>query len=426
MKALATAEIPSRASTVQKVVSKGGVEAWLVEDYAVPLIALEFAFKGGATQDPIGKPGAAVLLSGLLDEGAGPYDSDGFHRALDEDAIEMSFSAGRDILTGRMQSLSRNSTRAFALLQLAVTEARLDAESFERVVSQIAADLKREANDPDVVAGRSLRALAYPNHPYGVPVRGELSTLPTLTRTNLFEMRAATFARDNLKIAAVGAIDAATLAGHLDDVFGRLPEKASLNLIAPGAFSGTGTRHVDSIDVPQSAIRFGREGLARKDPDFIPAMVVNHILGGGIFSARLFREVREKRGLAYSVYSRLATYDHAAMFYGGTSTKNERVAESMAVIEKEISSLSDCGPTEEELDKAKKYLTGSYALRFDTSTKIAGQLVNLQSEGFGVEYLDERNKLIAAVTMDDAKRAAQRLFGDAKLLVTVAGNPDRI
>ncbi|MFZ0494514.1 MAG: pitrilysin family protein [Methylocella sp.] len=426
MTALAAAETPSRASTVQKVVSNGGVEAWLVEDYAVPLIALEFAFKGGATQDPIGKPGAATLLSGLLDEGAGAYDSEGFHRALDEDAIEMSFSADRDILTGRMQSLSRNSARAFALLQLAVTEARLDAESFERVMSQIAASLKREANDPDFVAGRSLRALAYPNHPYGLPVRGDLSSLPTLTRDNLIEMRAATFARDNLKIAIVGAIDAATLAGHLDDVFGRLPEKASLNLVAPAAFSGTGTRHVDPIDVPQSTIRFGREGLARWDQDFIPAMVVNHILGGGIFSARLFREVREKRGLAYSVYSRLVTYDHAAMFDGGTSTKNERAAESMAVIEKEISSLSDFGPTEEELEKAKKYLIGSYALRFDTSTKIAGQLVNLQSEGFGVEYLDARNKLIAAVTMEDAKRASKRLFGDAKLLVTVAGNPERV
>src|SRR6202049_4010613 len=188
MNAVAAAETPSRASTVQKVVSKGAIEAWLREGYASPLVALEFAFKGGATQDPIAKPGAASLLSGLLDEGAGTYDSEAFHRALDEDAIEMSFSADRDILTGRMQSLSRNSARAFALLQLAVTEARLDAESFERVVSQIAPGLKREANDPYFVAGRRLRALAYPKHPYGQPVRGELSSLPTLTRANLIEM----------------------------------------------------------------------------------------------------------------------------------------------------------------------------------------------------------------------------------------------
>ena len=421
---LTATETPSRASTVQKIVSKGGIEAWLVEDYAVPLIALEFAFKGGAAQDPIGKSGAATLLASLLDEGAGPYDSEGFHRALDEDAIEISFSAGRDNLSGRLQSLARNTPRAFELLRLAVTAARLDAEPFERVVSQIAAGLKREANDPDFVAGRNFRAAAYPNHPYGLPVRGDLSTLPALTRSHLIDLRAVTFARDNLKIAAVGAINAETLTSHLDDIFGQLPEKASLIPVAPAAFVGAGTLHVAPIDVPQSTIRFGREGIARKDPDFIAATVVNHILGGGIFSARLFREVREKRGLAYSVYSQLTAYDHAAMFSGGTSTKNKRAAESMAVIEGEILSLANDGPTEEELDKAKKYLIGSYALRFDTSTKIANQLLHLQTEGFGVEYLDERNKLIAAVTMQDAKRAAKRLFGDGKLLVTVAGQPE--
>jgi zinc protease len=424
MTALTAIDTPSRASAVQKIISKGGIEAWLVEDYAVPLIALEFAFMGGAAQDPIGKPGAATLLAGLLDEGAGPYDSEAFHRALDEDAIELSFSAGRDTLHGRMQSLARNSARAFDLLRLAVNEARLDSEPFERVAGQIAAGLKHEANDPDFVASRSFRANAYPNHPYGLPVRGDLSTLPTLTRANLMDMRAITFARGTLKIAAVGAIDAAALAGHLDDVFGELPAKAGLAPVAPAVFAGAGTRHIVSLDVPQSTIRFGREGIARKDPDFIAATVVNHVLGGGIFSARLFREVREKRGLAYSVYSQLATYDHAAMFSGGTSTKNERAAESMAVIEAEILDLANNGPAEDELDKAKKYLTGSYALRFDTSTKIASQLLHLQTDGFDTRYLDERNKLIAAVTMEDAKRAAKRLFGDGKLLVTVAGQPE--
>ena len=424
MIALAASESPSRASKVQKPVSKRGIEAWLVENYTVPLVAVEFAFKGGASQDPIGKAGAATLLAGLLDEGAGPYDSEGFHRALDEDAIEMSFSVDRDMLTGRMQTLSRNTARAFALLQLAVTDARLDSEPFARVQGQIAASLRREANDPDVVAGRTFRALAYPNHPYGRPVRGELATLPNLTLGDLLSMRSAMFARDNLKIAAVGAIDAATLASHLDDVFGQLPAKADVVEVSMASFSGLGSQHVVAIDLPQSTIRFGREGLARKDPDFIAAMVVNHVLGGGIFSARLFREVREKRGLAYSAYSQLVTHDRAAMFSGSTSTKNERAAESLAVIEKEILAITERGPTLDELDNAKRYLIGSYALRFDTSTKIASQLAALQLEDFGVEYLDERNRMIAAVTMEDAKRAAKRLFGDSRLLVVVAGRPE--
>jgi zinc protease len=310
------------------------------------------------------------------------------------------------------------------LTRLAVNEARLDDEPFERVRGQIAASLKREANDPDTVASRAFRGKAFFDHPYGLPLRGELEVLPALSRGDLIDLRARMFARDGLKIAAVGAIDAATLAAHLDDAFGALPAAGRLEAVPDAVFCGQGERLTIDIDLPQSTIRFGRQGLARKDPDFIPAMVVNHVLGGGVFSARLFREVREKRGLAYSVYSQLLPYDHAAILYGGTSTKNERAAESMAVIEAEILSLAETGPSEEELEKAKKYLIGSYALRFDTSTKIASQLLHLQTDGYDVDYLDERNRLIAAVMMDDAKRAAKRLLGDGRLLVAVAGRPE--
>ncbi|WP_034995529.1 M16 family metallopeptidase [Beijerinckia mobilis] len=426
MTALATAETPSRSASVQKVVSKGGIEAWLVEDYAVPLVALECAFQGGAAQDPVGKPGAMTLFAGLLDEGAGSLDAAAFHQALDEDAIELSFSADRDVTTGRMQTLARNVPRAFELLRLAVNEARLDAEPFERVTGQMMASLKREANDPDYAAGRTFRALSYPGHPYGLPVRGDLTSLPSLTRGDLVETGRRVLARDGLKIAVVGAIDAVSLGTYLDDVFGALPAKGDRLVIPDVVFSGEGRRQVVDLDIPQSNIRFGRQGIARKDDDFIAASVVNHILGGGIFSARLFREVREKRGLAYSVYSQLVTFDHAAMMSGGTSTKNERVVESLDVIQEQIRDLAEAGPTEEELDKARKYLIGSYALRFDTSTKIAAHLVHLQTEGFDVDYLDARNKLIAGVTMEDAKRVAKRLFGDGSLLVVIAGRPENL
>ncbi|MGA3302032.1 MAG: pitrilysin family protein [Methylovirgula sp.] len=415
---------PSRAASVQKVLSKAGIEAWLVEDYAVPLIAVEFAFKGGASQDPKGKPGLASLLAGVLDEGAGPYDSRAFHAVLDDYAIEISFSADRDILTGRMQTLARHADKAFELLRLCVNEARLDDEPFERVKSQIAAGLKSEINDPDYAASRVFRQHAYPDHPYGAPVRGDLATLDRLSQSDLKAMRSATFSRDGLKIAAVGAIDAASLASHVDAVFGALPAKGTLVSVPEITVAGLGTLHVIDLDIPQSTIRFGRQGITRRDPDFIAATVVNHVLGGGIFSARLFREVREKRGLAYSVYSQLVTFDHGAMLSGGTSTKNERAAESMEVIKHEIQSLAEAGPTADELDKAKKFLIGSYALRFDTSTKIAGQLVHLQTEGYDVDFLDERNRLIAAVTMDDAKRAAARLLDKGELLVVVAGRPE--
>jgi zinc protease len=415
---------PSRADAVQKIITKAGIEAWLVEDYAVPLVALEFAFKGGAAQDPKGKPGVASLLAGLLDEGAGPYDSNAFHAVLDDYALEISFSADRDVLTGRMQTLARHVDKAFELLRLCVTEARLDDEPFARVKSQIAAGLRREINDPDYAASRSFRMHAYPDHPYGAPVRGDLETLADLSQADLKALRSATFCRDGLKIAAVGAIDAASLSRHVDAVFESLPQAGACVEVPDASVSGIGTLHVVDLDIPQSTIRFGRQGLTRKDPDFMAANVVNHVLGGGVFSARLFREVREKRGLAYSVYSQLVTFDHGAMLTGSTSTKNERAGESMKVVGDEIRKLAEAGPSADELDKAKKYLIGSYALRFDTSTKIAGQLVHLQTDGYGVDYLDERNKLIAAVSMEDAQRAASRLLDKGELLIVVAGRPE--
>jgi len=419
-----TTDRTSRAASVQKVITPGGIEAWLVEDYAVPLIAFDFAFKGGNSQDPDGKPGTATMLAGLLDEGAGPLDSDAFHRALDEKAIEIAFSADRDSFSGRMQSLSRNIDRAFELLRLAVTDARIDADPLERVRAQLNAGLRREINDPDSMAGKKWREIAYPGHVYGRPTRGTLETLPNLTREDLVAMRSTILARDSLKIAVVGAIDAVRLAKHIDDVFGALPAKGNLITIPDVTMQGVGTRHVIDLDVPQATIRFGRPGIARHDPDFVPAFVVNHILGGGVFTARLFNEVREKRGLAYSVYSQLQTNDHSNMLIGATSTKNERAAESLTVIQEQIANLGADGPTEDELDKAKKYLTGSYALRFDTSTKIASQLVHLQMEGFDVDYLDQRNSHIQNVTLDEAKRVAARLFGDGQLLVTVVGKPE--
>jgi len=413
----------SRAAAVQEIRTPGGLTAWLVEDYAVPLVALQFAFHGGASQDPVEKPGVATLLGGLLDEGAGPYDSGAFHEAMDDLAVHLHFSVDRDHLAGHFQTLTRNLDPAFELMRLAVNEARLDQGPIDRVVSQLVASLKRELKDPDAVASRMFRAAAFPGHPYGRAARGEIETLSNITRDDLVSMRAKLLARDNLVIAVVGAIDAATLAEKLDASFAALPERASITPVPSVVMSGVGERLIADIDVPQATIRFGRPGVERDDPDFMAAVVVNHILGGGAFTARLFREVREKRGLAYSVYSHLQNYDHAALVVGATSTKNERAAESLAVIDEQIADLVANGPTEEELAKARKFLIGSYALRFDTSTKIAGNLMQLQLEGRPAAYLDQRNKLVAAVDLAAAKRAAGKLLGDGKLLVALAGRP---
>jgi zinc protease len=228
------------------------------------------------------------------------------------------------------------------------------------------------------------------------------------------------FARNNLKIAVVGDIDAAATGAMLDKVFGGLPAKADLTAVSNVNLEGLGHRVVVDLDVPQAVVTFGGPGIPRKDPDFMAAYIVNHILGGGSFSSRLYREVREKRGLAYSVYSQLVWLDHAAMLMGGTGTRAERAGDTVEIIEHEIRRLADSGPTDEELTNAKSYLKGSYALGFDTSAKIAGQLVQIQLDELGIDYIDRRSALIDAVSIEDVRRASKRLL-DSGLLVTVVG-----
>jgi zinc protease len=420
----ATVETLSASPTkVKTLTSPKGVEAWHVESEVVPLIAVAFTFEGGSAQDPAGKAGAAQMLSRLLDEGAGPYNSDAFQERLAGRAIELSFNAGNDAIGGSLKTLVRHADEAFELLRLALLEPRFDADAIERVRGQTIAGLRYQQNDPGVAATRRFFAEGFHGHPYGHPTSGTLESVASITREDLAALHRTIVAKGRVKIAVVGAIDAERLSALLDRVFGDLPEGPALSPVPATALLRRGERVVVDLDVPQSVIRFGLDGVSVRDPDFIAAYVLNHILGGGAFTSRLFQEVREKRGLAYSVGTSLVSYRAAAMTWGYTATRNERVAEAIDVIAGEMRRLKEEGPTDEELKKAKDYLTGSYALGFDTSTKIAHNLAQLSFEGLGIDYIGRRNALVSAVTQEDVRRAAARTLGDGRMLVVVAGRP---
>ena len=425
MQKLAALSSPETAVNVRTLVTPRGLKAWLVESYAVPVVSMEFAMRGGAAQDPPTKSGLGMLLTGLLDEGAGDLDSQAFQQALDETAVEIAFRNDREHASGRMRTLAKNLDRAADLLRLALNAPRFDEEPFLRVREHANARLRHDANDPPTIAARAWRAAAYPGHPYGLPAEGTLETLAAIDREDLVATARRVLARDKLVIAVVGAIDEKAAAALVDKVFADLPAKAELKPTARAEFAGLGRIDVVPLDVPQSTIRFGRPGLMRDDADFIPSLVAAHVLGGhGNMTSRLFREVREKRGLAYTVFGGFYALDHGGFFYGGTTTKNERAKESFDVAAAEIRDVALNGLKEEELEKGKTYLVGSYPLRFDTSAKIAAQLVQMQLEGRAPNWLVERNRQIGAVTMADVKRAAARAFGDGSLHTTVVGKPE--
>ena len=419
---LSLTPVAASATKIERVVTPGGIEVWLVRDPTVPLLAIDFGFRGGATQDPADKIGTANMMVSLIDEGAGDIEGKVFHERLENKAIELSFNAGRETIRGTLRTLKENQDEAFELLRLCLTAPRFEPAAVERIRAQIISRLQRGTTNPNEISSRTWWDAAFPNHPYSWQVNGTVESVPSVTVDDMKTYMRRVLTRDTLKIGVVGDIDAATVSRLVDKTFGSLPAKGDLRPIPDVQMQGIGRRIVVDLDVPQSVVTFGTYGVQRSDPDFMAAYIVNHILGGGSFSSRLYREVREKRGLAYGVYDSLVWLYHSAVLLGGTATRSDAARESLEVIESEVKIMAKEGPSQEEIDKAKTYLKGSFALGLDTSTKIASQLVNMQLDNLGIDYIDRRPELIDAVTLADTKRAAKRLL-DPGMLVTVVGRP---
>ena len=413
----------AEAMKIQEVKSPGGITAWLVEEHGIPLIAMRFAFEGGNAQDPDGKEGVANFIVSMMDEGAGELTSKQFQERMEAIAMRMSFDDSRDAVYGSFETLTENRDAAIELLALAVGKPRFDVDAVERIRGQLLASLAYAARDPDRVASEQWSALAFAGHPYGRPANGTPASVQKIGRDDLADFWSSTFARDNLRVVVVGDIDAETLKPLLDKVFGGLPAKAKLKPIAQVIPTATERLKVVEMAVPQSVARFGLPALPRKHKDFIPAFVLNTIIGGGVMSSRLWEEVREKRGLAYSVSTTVQPFKHTSVFAGGVATKNEEIAQSLDLIRAELKRIAAEGPTDKELQNAKSYLTGSFALRFDSNAKIANQLLWFWQEDLGRDYVDTRNAEIDAVTMEQVRRVAKRLFEREEPIVTIVGRP---
>ncbi|OHC76051.1 MAG: zinc protease [Rhodospirillales bacterium RIFCSPLOWO2_12_FULL_58_28] len=414
---------PAMAVDVQKVVSKSGLEAWLVEDHANPIISLHFAFRGGAALDPDGKEGVADMTASTLDEGAGDMDSQAFQGRLDGSAITLSFKAGHDAITGRVETLTATRDQAFELLHLALTAPRFDQEPVSRIRDQILAALRVSMEDPSKIAGRKLMAVLFPGHPYGRPVEGTPESISAVTIEDIRAFAKGRLARDNLVIGAVGDITPDELSRIIESTFGGLPAKAAPWEIPQTRPASDGRTVVIAKPVPQSAVSFAQQGLKRNDADFYAAFIINHVLGGGGFGSRLFSEVRDKRGLAYSIHSYLYPLDAAALVSGSAGTANAAVAETLRLVREEWRKMAEQGISEKELADTKTYLTGSFPLRFSSSQHIASILVSMQLDSLGIDYLNKRNSYIEAVTLEDANRVARSLLKPETLTMVVVGEP---
>jgi zinc protease len=419
---------PARAEVAfREITSPGGITAWMVEDYTVPIITMAFAFDGGSTQDPVDKLGRAALMSSLFDEGAGALDSDAFQERQDLVGLEMGFSASPDSFSGFARMLADEREGATDLLTLAVTEPRFDQKAIDRMRAQMVASLVARSRDPGYAAGLMWNEALFGDHPYGLPAEGTEETLTAITADDLRALHESVFARDNLTIGIVGAIDEATAGALIDQVFGDLPAEPTLLDIGEAEMSFGQQLAVD-YPLPQTFINLAWPGIAENDEDFFPAYLLTEILVGESLLSDLNVEVREKRGLSYGVSGSMVNLDHADTLTISTATRPDQAAETIEVIRSTVARMAEDGPDPAELDRIKRYLIGAYPInQLRSSVSIAGAMVGQQLRDLPLDYVVERARLIEAVTAEDVKEVARRIFAEEPSLMLLgpgAGQDD--
>jgi len=416
------AAVPARAADIKNIDLGKKAEVWFAEDHTVPIIAFNISLPAGSAYDPAGKGGLAAFTAAMIDEGAGGMDSRAFHEALANRAIQFRANAERDYLVISVVTLSENAPEAMRLLQLALTHPRFDAEAVTRVRAQIIQSIQQSQAEPPRVAGRAFAREFFGAHAYAHPVTGEIDTIAHISAEDMRGFARGHWVKSGIKIAVTGDISQAATAKLLASTFlpvsgatpPALPEVGKLG--APGV-------HVIAMPVPQPTAVFGLPGIMRADPDFIPGYVANYIVGGGGFSSRLTQEIRVKRGLTYGISTSLNSLRKASVMQGSVATRADAVRQTVQVVKDTLADFAANGPTPQELEDAKTYLTGSFPLAFASNGGTASQLGAFQRQNLDIGYVARRNAMIQAVTLDQVKRVAKRLFDPARLTVVIAGTP---
>ena len=417
------AAFPLRAEVdITQVTSPSGLEAWLVEERSIPFVSLDLIFAGGAALESDAQAGVVNLMTSLLSEGAGDMDAQAFAARSEELATRIRFEAGRDSVSVSVRFLTEDADEVIEHLRLALTEPRFDEDAIARTRGQLMAQLRRDVLDPNTIASRAFANAAFQDHPYGRESNGTPETVSTLDRDALVAAHQGAIARDRVYIGAAGDISADELGGLLDRLFEGVPE-TGWDMPERAEFLAEPGMEIIPFDGPQSVVAFGHAGIARDDPEFLTAFVVNEVFGGGRFGTRLMRSLREERGLTYGIGAFLSSGALGESYQGRLSTDNANVELVIDLLRDEWAQIASEGVTEGELDRIQTYLTGAYPLRFDGNSSIASIMASMQYQGFDIDYVNRRNDMISALTLDEVNDLASRLYDPDALFFVVVGQP---
>lgn len=420
-----TLAAPAMAIDIQDVTSPNGHTAWLVEDHSIPMVSIQVIFTGGSSLDPVDRPGSANFVAWMMNEGAGDMDAQSYATALETLAGGISFNARADSMSLSITALSENREQVIDLALLALFDVTFPEDAIERGRADILSSIQSDQQNPRNLAARRYNELGFAGHPYASGSNGTVESIEAMTRDDLIAAHRAVFTSEQTYISASGDLSAEELGAIVDQIYSRLPA-ASVALPDYRQFDAEPGVTVIEHPNPQSVIQFGHAGMNRDDDDFMTAYVMNELFGGGRFGTRLMEEIREKRGLTYGIYSGLYSGAFGDSFTGSFSTPNESAGEAIELVREQFRWLAGAQITQAELDRAKTYLTGAYPLRFDDNASIARILAGMQFNRFGIDYVNIRNDLVNAVTLDDVHRVAREMAQPDRLVFVVAGMPQGI
>jgi zinc protease len=409
---------------IKEVKTPSGLTVWLIEDHSLPIISVSFAFKdAGAKQDPPNLQGLARLLSNTLDEGAGEMTSRQFQKELQDNAIQLSYDVSRDHFFGSLKTLSRHKQKAFDLLEISIKAPRFDQEPVTRMINANQSRIRSSLSDPEWIAARLMNHMAFEGTAYAQNSGGTLSSLAKIKPSDLRTYHDQALAKSNLYIAVTGDITEEELGKRLDKIFGDLRKNAILLDFEGFDLQNRKNVWVYEYDISQTIIEIMQPGLARKDPDFNTAQVMNFILGSSGFGSRLTKSVREESGLTYGIYTALNTMEDFNGLSLGTSTRNETAGQLMDMIRQEWRNMIDTPVTEQEVRDARNYLIGSVPLSLTSTDRISGFLLDLQLDNLPADYLDQRVKALEAVTPEKVTTLASRLLDTDAMSIVMVGRP---
>jgi zinc protease len=407
---------------IQHWQASSGAQVYFVESRELPILDVSVDFSAGSSTDTPEKSGRAGLTLYLLTLGAGGLTEDQISKSIADVGAQLGahFDEDRAGVTLRTLSSERERRQALDILARVIQQPAFDVNVLEREKARVVAGLREADTKPGTIADRTLMKMLYGNHPYGLRGSGEVDTVSVLQRQDLVDLHRLRYSAPDAVVSVMGDVSRAEAAAIAELLTSKLTREEAGYDVPEVTAPVADTKRI-SHPATQSHILLAYPGLRRDDPDYFPLLVGNHILGGGGFTSRLMEEIRQKRGLAYSVHSHFSPLKEQGPFEVGLQTRKEQSEEALTLTRKVLSDFVAGGPTEKELVEARQNIIGSFPLRIDSNKKIIGYLAMIGFYKLPLSYLDDYVKAVAKVTVAQVKEAFQRRINPAGMVAVVVG-----